>query len=160
MKEDGELMKWMYEGKEFTDDMVPEGAFGFIYGMSVTIDGKKKLYIGKKNFYSELNVPLGKKALAMREDKRMSKKRKVKKLNFQNYHSSQADLKQAKIDGIPIKRVIIKICYCKAELSYQETRYLFKADALEKDEYLNDNILGKFYRSKIKCETNKSEEDE
>lgn len=151
---------WRYKRKNFTDDDIPEGAFGFVYGMSVKIDGEKKLYIGKKNFYSERNIPLGKKALAERTDKRMSKKKKVRKLNFQNYHSSQADLKQAKIDGIPIKRVILKICYCKAELSYQETRYLFKTDALEKDEYLNDNILGKFYRSKIKCETNKNKNDE
>jgi hypothetical protein len=153
-------MSWIYQGKEFTDEMVPEGAYGFIYGMSVTIDGEDKVYIGKKNFYSERNIPLGKKALEARDDKRMSKKKKVKKLNYQNYHSSQATLKQAKLDGIPIKRLILKICNCKAELSYQETRYLFKTDALEKEEYLNDNILGKFYRSKIKCETNKSEEDE
>ena len=151
---------WIYNKKEFTDEMVPEGAFGFIYGMSVLIDGVTRIYIGKKNFYSEQNIPLGKRALAAREDKRMSKKKKVKKLNYKNYFSSQETLKQAKIDGLPIKRVILKICYCKAELSYEEARYLFKTDALENDKYLNDNILGKFYRSKIKCETNKNQEDE
>jgi len=151
---------WLYKGKEFTDEMVPEGAYGFVYGMVVKIDGEEKIYIGKKNFYSNRNVPLGKKALAARPDKRASKKRKIKKLNYKNYFSSSEVLKEAREQGLPIKRVILKVCYCKMELTYEETKYLFKTDALEKNNYLNGNILSKFYRSKIKCETNKNEEDE
>lgn len=152
-------MSWYYNKKEFTDDMIPDEAFGFIYGMSVVIDGSKFFYIGKKNFYSQRNIPLGKKALALRTDKRMSKKKKVKKLNYKNYFSSQEALKEARKNKIPIKRVILKICFCKAELSYQEARYLFKLDVLEKDTYLNDNILGKFYRSRINCITNKEKDE-
>ena len=79
---------------------------------------------------------------------------------YKNYFSSNAVLKKAKLDGIPIKRLILKICFCKSELSYEEAKYLFNTGALENDKYLNDNILGKFYRSKIKCETNKNQEDE
>ena len=41
-------MSWLYEREEFTNDMIPEGAHGFVYGMSVLIDGETKLYIGKK----------------------------------------------------------------------------------------------------------------
>ena len=151
---------WIYNKQEFTDEMIPDGAFGFIYGMTVIINGENKIYIGKKNLYSEQNIPLGKKALAEREDKRMSKKKKVKKLAYKNYFSSNAVLKKAKLDGLPVKRLILKFCFCKSELSYEEAKYLFNTGALENDKYLNDNILGKFYRSKIKCETNKNQEDE
>jgi alanyl-tRNA synthetase len=33
-------MSWIYNGKEFLDKMVPEGAVGFIYEMNAIIDGK------------------------------------------------------------------------------------------------------------------------
>jgi hypothetical protein len=153
-------MKWMYKGKEFNDEDIPEGAFGFVYGMSVVIGSERKMYIGKKNFYSETNVKLGKKALAERTDKRASKRKLVRKLKYANYHSSNKVLAQARKDGLVIERTILLICYCKAELTYKEVEYLFITSALEDKRYLNDNILGKFYRSRIKCETNKNKEDE
>lgn len=151
---------WKYNKQDFTDDMIPEGAFGFVYGMSVVVDGKLKLYIGKKNFYSERKIPLGKKELATMTDKRASKKKLVRKLNYANYHSSNAFLKQCRKEGLEVKRTILKICNCKMELTYEEVKQLFKADVLENDNFLNDNIQGKFYRSKIKCNTNKKENDE
>ena len=98
--------------------------------------------------------------MAERTDKRASKKKVVRKLSYENYHSSQETLKQARKDGLVIERTILCICYCKAELTYQEAKYLFRTSALEDKRYLNDNILGKFYRSKIKCVTKKIEENE
>lgn len=141
---------WMYGDQFFTDENIPEGAYGFIYAIKITIDGIQYTYIGKKNFYSNRTVKKGKKELAAMTDKRGSKKKKVTKLNYQNYCSSNARIKEAIKDGIEPKRFILKICYSKMELTYQETRYLFKLDVLENDNYLNDNIQGKFYRSKLK----------
>jgi hypothetical protein len=143
-------MSWLYNREDFTDDMIPEGAHGFIYVMSVVIDGEPKLYIGKKNFYSNRNVMLGKKALIARTDKRSSKKKLVRKLSYKNYFSSNETLKKARKDGIEIKRAIVKICYSKMELTYEEVAAMFKLDVLENKMYLNTNILGKFYRGKIK----------
>tara|TARA_R110001592_G_scaffold151978_1_gene379126 strand:- start:2306 stop:2746 length:441 start_codon:yes stop_codon:yes gene_type:complete len=143
-------MSWLYEREEFTNDMIPEGAHGFVYGMSVLIDGETKLYIGKKNFYANRNVKLGKKALDARTDKRASKKKLVRKLSYQNYFSSNETLKQAKKDGLDIRRVIMKICYSKMELTYEEVACMFKLDVLDNTQYLNTNILGKFYRGKIR----------
>jgi hypothetical protein len=140
----------MYKNKKFTDDMIPEGGHGFVYGMSVLIDGEVKLYIGKKNFFANRNVKLGKKALDARTDKRASKKKLVRKLSYQNYFSSNETLKQAKKDGLEINRVIMKICYSKMELTYEEVACMFKLDVLEDQKYLNTNILGKFYRGKIR----------
>ena len=45
-------MSWIYKGKEFTEDMIPENAIGFIYNMTAIIDGKSISYIGKKNFWA------------------------------------------------------------------------------------------------------------
>ena len=55
-------MSWTYKGKEFDELSIPKGAIGFIYSMTAIIDGKSVAYIGKKNFFSNVKKPLGKKA--------------------------------------------------------------------------------------------------
>jgi uncharacterized protein YqgQ len=40
------------------------------------------------------------------------------------------------------------ICYSAMELTYQEVKHQFKYEVLEKEEYLNANILGRFYKTK------------
>ena len=138
---------WYYNKKTFSDDMIPEGAVGFVYMMRLQVDGVTKFYIGKKLFYSTRKVKLGKKELALRTDKRLKNYKEVSTLNYQNYYSSNATIKEAHKNGEVITRVILKICYSKIELTYQEVRYQFKMDVLETDMYLNDNILGKFFKN-------------
>ena len=140
---------WIFNSKSFTKDNIPEGAFGFIYVIAINVDGDDKLYIGKKQFYTNTKVKKGKRELAAMEDKRGSKHKIVTRPDFEKYFSSNATIKEAVKQGIPAKRVILRICYSKMELTYQEMRYQFKLDVLEKDKYLNDNINGKFYKSKI-----------
>jgi len=148
-------MSWKYNNgdignktalKTFTDDMIPEGAHGFVYLMIVIIDGQLKIYIGKKNFYSNRKKKFGKKALAAITDKRHKKYEMIKKLSYQNYYSSNETIKQAHKDGVDIERHILKICYSKAELTYEEVKAQFKFEVLEDERYLNSNILGKFYK--------------
>jgi hypothetical protein len=139
-------MSWIYNNVEFTDAMIPEGAIGFVYEMEAIIDGKLVKYIGKKNFFSVRKKKFGKKALAAMTDKRAKKYTVVTKPDYAKYYSSNAVLKEAHKSGIVIKRFILQICYSKTELTYQETKYQFKYEVLEKDEYLNGNILGKFYK--------------
>ena len=141
-------MSWLYKGEVFNDSKIPEGAVGFIYEMEAIIDGKAVRYIGKKNFYSTTKKKLGVKALANMEDKRAKKYTIQVKTNYQNYFSSNKVLQDAHKAGIPIKRFIIKICYSKTELTYYETKYQFGSEVLEKEEYLNANILGRFYKIK------------
>lgn len=141
-------MSWLYEGKVFTEDMIPEGAIGFIYEMEAIIDGKAVCYIGKKNFFSTRKKKFGKKALAAMTDKRSKKYTLVTKPDYENYYSSNDVLKKAHKEGVPIKRFILRICYTKTELTYQETKYQFGRGVLEKEEYLNANILGRFYKQK------------
>jgi hypothetical protein len=141
-------MSWKYKGKDFKDSMIPEGGVGFVYIMTAIIDGKSVAYIGKKNFFANIKRPLGKKALAMSTDKRLKKYSRVIKPDYMNYYSSNKTLKDAHKAGVIIKREILMICYSQMELTYQEVKHQFKYEVLEKDEYLNANILGRFYKTK------------
>ena len=141
-------MSWTYKGKEFDELSIPKGAIGFIYSMTAIIDGKSVAYIGKKNFFSNVKKPLGKKALALTTDKRLKKYTREIKVDFMRYYSSNATLKDAHKAGVIIKREILLICYSATELTYQEVKHQFKYEVLEKDEYLNANILGRFYKTK------------
>ena len=141
-------MSWIYQGKEFDELCIPEGGTGFIYIMTAIIDGKSVAYIGKKNFFANIKRPLGKKALAMSTDKRLKKYARIIKPDYMNYYSSNKTLKDAHKAGVTIKREILMICYSQMELTYQEVKHQFKYEVLEKDEYLNANILGRFYKTK------------
>jgi hypothetical protein len=138
---------WYYNKKVFTDDMIPEGAVGFVYIMKLEVGAENKFYIGKKLFHSTRKVKLGKKEELLRTDKRRKTYKEVVKLDYQNYYSSNATIKEAHKNGKKITRVILKICYSKLEMTYQEVRHQFKMDVLETNTYLNDNILGKFFKN-------------
>ncbi len=139
-------LPWVYEGKAFTEDLIPKDSVGFVYEMKAVINGKPVKYIGKKNFYSKRKKKFGKKALAAMTDKRAKKYTVEIKPDFEKYYSSNTILKKANKDGIVISRVILRICFSKTELTYHETKQQFINEVLEKDEYLNANILGRFYK--------------
>jgi hypothetical protein len=141
-------MSWLYQGQEFESSMIPEGAEGFVYEMQAIINGKLVRYIGKKNFYSTTKRRMGKRAVAQLQDKRSKRYTIQKKLSYLDYYSSNAELKAAHKAGIEIRRYIIKICFSKTELTYYETKYQFVRGVLESDEFLNGNILGRFYKFK------------
>ena len=141
-------MSWVYKGEVFNDSRIPEGALGFIYELEAIIDGKAVRYVGKKNFYSTTKKKFGVKALANMEDKRAKKYTIQVKPNYQNYYSSNKVLQDAHKAGVIIKRFMVRICFSKTELTYHETKFQFVREVLEKEEYLNANILGRFYKIK------------
>ncbi len=141
-------MSWLYNNVEFNDLYIPEKGIGFIYKMTAIIDGKSVAYIGKKNFFANIKRKMGKKALAMSTDKRLKKYTRELIPDFVNYYSSNKILKEAHKAGVMIKREILMICYSATELTYQEVKHQFKFEVLEKEDYLNANILGRFYKTK------------
>lgn len=141
-------MSWKHLGKEFEELDIPPGGVGFIYIMTAVIDGKFVKYVGKKNFFANIKKPLGKKALAMSTDKRLKKYTRELKPDFMRYYSSNATLKAAHKAGVTINREILKICFSQMELTYQEVKHQFLYEVLEKEEFLNGNILGRFYKIK------------
>ncbi len=147
---DGPLAKGGKTLIDFNENLIPEAAVGFVYMMNyLDKDGTMYSYIGKKNFYSKRKKKFGKKAIAAMTDMRAKKYETVIKLDYENYFSSNKELKQAYKDGRIIYRTILKICFSKASLTYEETKAQFKHEVLEKDNYLNGNILGRFYKGKI-----------
>ena len=137
---------WIYKKKEFKESMIPENAIGFIYEMTVIINGVLYKYIGKKNFYSDVKTKLKKNEVSL--DKRIKKYKRVRKFTYENYYSSNSELKEAHKKKINIKREILLICFSASELTYQEVKHQFKYEVLEKKEFLNGNILGRFYKIK------------
>ena len=121
---------------------------GYIYVTLHLPTGRK--YIGKKNFFHTTNKKLGKKELAelpVARGKKPTKKQVVKESDWKTYYGSAAEIKVLPKDEM--NRYVLKLCKNKKELTYWETKMLFQYNVLEDDRYINDNILGKFYRKDL-----------
>lgn len=153
------LPTWTFQGRLITDisDM-PEGTYGFIYETTHKPTGLK--YIGKKVLYFERNKRLGKKAL---EELRLERKAKgiggrvplkqkvVTESDWKEYYGSHKDIlkyvKESKDLRGDFEKRILAFVPNKKLLTYYECKYLFINEVLEnRDNYINDNVLGKFYR--------------
>lgn len=140
-------MDWKYNGKEVKSikDM-PEGVHGIIYQLEFS-NGKR--YIGRKNIYSVRKRNFGKKELEKIKDKRKKTYEMVKKeSNWKTYASSNKAIKELLESGdIELKsKEILHYTFNEKHTTYLETQALFCYGAIESEEFLNDNILGKFYR--------------
>jgi hypothetical protein len=121
---------------------------GYIYVTLHIPTGRR--YIGKKNFFHTLNKKLGKKELAeipVTRGKRPSKKSVTKESDWKTYYGSSTEVKLLPKDEMI--RYVLKLCKTSKQLTYWETKYLFQYNVLEDDHYINDNILGKFYRKDL-----------
>ena len=136
---------WMYEGRMITElSDFPEGAVGFVYEVTHNPTGYK--YSGKKVLHFNRTLP---------PLKGMKRKRKVvKESDWKSYHGSHPKIKELLLEAEEkneFSRKILKMCKTKKELTYYECKYLFINDVLEeRNNYINDNILGKFYRKDFK----------
>ena len=133
------LPTWTYNGQLITEiqDM-PESTFGFIYEVFHKPSGKK--YLGKKVLHFNRTLP---------PLKGMKRKRKVvKESDWKNYFGSHVEIKQLikEEKQNEFERRILQFVPTKKLLTYYECKYLFINEVLEHDEYINDNILAKFYK--------------
>ena len=151
---------WRYKDQLITgiSDM-PEGTYGFIY--RVTHKPTQQKYIGKKVLFFERNVKLGKKETeALREERKAAgiggrvpqKKKVVKESDWKTYYGSQEDIKKLVRSSKPEdwNREILDFVPTKKLLTYYEIKHIFICNALEDSDFLNDNILGKFYQKDFK----------
>ena len=145
-------MNWLYNEKEITDiSQFPPNTFGFVYQV-ITPEGKK--YVGKKVLYHNQKKKLTKAELAEQTGRGRKKSYKIvqKESDWKKYIGSNAKLKRQITEGEvtkdDLKRQILEIALNKKHLTYLETKHLFQMEVLENpNEYLNDNILGKFFTS-------------
>lgn len=146
-------MKWLYNNSEIDNiSQLPDSAFGFIY-ITTHIPTQQK-YLGKKFLIYNKKKKLTKKELSEqtgRGRKPTHKKIQVES-DWKSYYGSAGYIKQllSQNKHNEFKREIIDIGYNKKHLTYLECRYLFANKVLESpDEWLNDNILGKFFSDDI-----------
>ena len=134
---------WLYKNKEINsiEDM-PTDTFGFVYLVTHTPSGKK--YLGKKQLIANRTLP---------PLKGQKKKRKIQKeSDWKTYYGSQAEIKtlvKESQDMLEFVREIRIFASTKKQLTYFETKLQFVNEVLENDEYLNSNILGKFFRKDL-----------
>lgn len=124
---------WTFNGKPFTSDDI--GKFiGFVYVIECP-DGRK--YLGRKYFHS------------IRKVKGKTRRQRFES-DWKKYYGSNDEIKQlVKEHGEDnFKRIIVSLHTTKGDCNYQEVRLQFQKDVLESDQWINDNINGKWYKKK------------
>ena len=141
---------WKYNNEEFNE--TPEEYQGFVYEITELSTGKK--YIGKKSLIYNLKKKLGKKEKALWEGKGRPPmyKQVQKESDWKTYYGSHSFIKEANNEDL--ERKILQVAFNKKELTYLECKWQFVLEVLETNKYLNDNILGKFYRKDFLNEIN------
>lgn len=123
---------WTFDGKEFTSEDIGD-SYGFVYVIT-TPEGQK--YIGRKYFWSIRKA-------------RGKSRRQRSESDWKTYYGS-SELLKSKIkdsDKSLFKREIISLHNTKGRVNYEEVREQFAHEVLERDDYINDNINGKWHRS-------------
>lgn len=123
---------WSFNDKPFTSDDI--GKFvGFVYVIECLVNGKK--YIGRKYFHTVRKVK--------------GKTRRVRKeSNWKTYYSSSEELKKLveSYGQDQFKRVILSLHTTQGDCNYEEVKLQFQHNVLENDDFLNDNINGKWHK--------------
>ena len=129
-------------------EQIPEDTYGYVYQTTHIPTGKK--YIGKKSLIYNLKKKLGKKELALHEGKGRPPKFKIvqKESDWKTYYGSHQFIKEEIKSGNQshFERIILQLAYSKKELTYLENKALFSLAVLETEDYLNDNIEGRYFK--------------
>jgi len=126
---------WIYKGTEI-DETTLDNYVGFVYIITNLTSGRR--YIGKK-------------LLKFSKTKRVKGKKKKFKIasDWKTYYGSAKPilemLKENKQEEFT--REILQFVFNKKLLTYYECKYQFIHGVLENEEWLNSNVLGKFYKT-------------
>ena len=131
---------WYYRNILFKE--TPEDYQGFVYEITELRTGKK--YIGKKNFWKPKTLP--------KNSKRKRRIRTRVESDWRSYFGSSGVLNQLVEEqgDQNFKRVILKLCKTKGEMSYYEAKLQFENDVLLNDEYYNEFIGCKIHAKHLK----------
>ena len=113
-------------------EAIPENAFGFIYEITNTINGKK--YIGKK----QMTRKIRRKPLKGKKRKRIDHIESDWKTYTGSSDALNLDISTLGNDKFIFK--ILKFCNSKFELSYFEAKMQFEKDVLLSENYYNGII--------------------
>jgi hypothetical protein len=125
---------WTYKGavvEELTKDVQ-----AFVYIIEDIDTGRK--YVGKKFCWMPKKIA-GK------------TRRKFVESNWKRYYSSHEWIKgEAKKNPNRFRREILHLCETRGKANFLEIEEQFKRGVLYTDDYLNDQILGKYFKSNVR----------
>ena len=126
---------WLYQGEVFDGEGIDK-YHGFVYIITCP-DGRK--YIGRKTFWFMRKKPGDKRRCKLESD-------------WKKYYGSNEEIKEyIKTNGTTnFKREILSLHVTKGEMNYTEIKEQFLRGVLETDDYMNDNINGKYFKSRVK----------
>jgi len=132
---------WLYNGEEFTSEMIGDYV-GFVYIITDLTNGKK--YVGKKTLQSKRKLPPLK--------GKTRRRTKIVESDWQTYYGSSDEVKQLVEDNGPesFKREILHLCKSKGEMSYLELKEQMDREVLLNDEYYNGIIQVKIHRNHVR----------
>jgi len=137
------MLKWQFKNGEVSDKVPPHTVYGFVYELTLK-DGKR--YIGKKAFWGTAKKKLTQKELDERPNKRHKDwKYVVKESKWRAYTSSSKLFGSREV----VEKRILFLAKSKRNLTYLETKLMFQENVLEDDNYLNDNINGRWFKDKL-----------
>ena len=134
-------MVWLYKEKKVKshEDLLPE-CTDIVYCIYYT-SGKK--YVGKKSVRSMRRLKPTKAQLAIRKN---FKRVEQKDIPFVDYEGSS---KETVGEVVQYKEILYQ-CSAKKAATYIEAGILFNEHAIFDEEYLNLNIIGKFFDNDLK----------
>ncbi len=128
------LSPWLYQGEQFDKKLV-DNFEAFVYNITCP---DNRIYIGKKTFWF------------MRRKPKATRRSRIES-DWEKYVGSNEYLKEEiKKSSEGYIREILHLCKTKGEATYLETKEQFNRNVLENEMYINDNILGKFFRGRVK----------
>ena len=129
-------------------EQFPEGTYGYVYQTTHIPSGKK--YVGKKALIYNQKKKIGKREAALWEGKGRPPvyKQVQKESDWKTYYGSHQFIKEEikNCNQSHFKRIILQLAYSKKELTYLENKALFSLGVLETEDYLNDNIEGRYFK--------------
>lgn len=141
---------WKYKDRIISclENIDIPNVYGFIYITTHLPTGKK--YLGKKSLFHNIKKKLTKKQISEQTGRGRRPTTEIiqKESDWKIYYGSEEFIKQKiKEDKQEeFTREIIQFVEDKKLLTYFECKYQFMYGVLESEEWLNSNILGKFYK--------------
>lgn len=125
---------WIYQGEIFDENLVDK-YYGMVY--CITCPDSKK-YIGRKTFWFMRKL-------------RGAKRRSKIESDWRKYYGSSEIVKEMvkELGEDNFKREILSLHKTKGEMNYTEVKEQFQRNVLESNEYINDNINGKYFKSRV-----------
>lgn len=161
-------MSWLYQGvaiNKITDlPKEDQGAFGFIYCIVLNHGGKSYEYYGKKNFFSVQSKRASSKQVKEKGKSAFRRKKQKKgknagewyyyeevrkEMNWKDYNSSSKEVLNMIKNGAHFTKYIVQIVQEQSMMNYFECKHQFCSGVLEKERFLNGNILGRFHKQNI-----------